>query len=55
MIQNGISTTGATDSIVCGQKIPSFSAAGLPNNRVASQVARQGSFLQLKDTQDAHK
>ena len=46
--------TGLISLIVHGQKIPPFSA-GHPNNKVATLVARQASFVQLKDSQDAHK
>ena len=55
MIQTGISATNTTDSIVRVQKIPIFSNTGLPHNKVASQVARQVSLVQIKDTQDTHK
>jgi len=34
MIQTGISTIDAMNSIARGQKIPIFSAAGLPHNEV---------------------
>lgn len=36
MIQTGISTIDAMNSIARGQKIPIFSAAGLPHNEVSS-------------------
>ena len=45
---------GPISSIARGQKIPPF-AAGLPHNKVAALVARQASFVQLKDSQDAHE
>jgi vacuolar-type H+-ATPase subunit B/Vma2 len=43
------------NSIACGKKIPIFSAAKLPHNKVATQIGCQTSLLQLKDTQDTHK
>ena len=36
MIQRGISAIDTMNSIVCGQKIPTFSAAGLPHNEVCA-------------------
>ena len=36
MIQTGISTIDTMNSIARGQKIPIFSAAGLPHNEVRS-------------------
>ena len=44
---------GPISSIARGQKIPSF-CAGLPHNKVATLVARQVSFIQLKDPQNTH-
>lgn len=40
-IQTGISTIDGTNTLVRGQKLPIFSAAGLPHNNVALQIARQ--------------
>ena len=40
-IQTGISTIDGTNTLVRGQKLPVFSAAGLPHNNVALQIARQ--------------
>ena len=39
MIQTGISTIDVMNSIARGQKIPIFSAAGLPHNEVRSDFA----------------
>jgi V-type H+-transporting ATPase subunit B len=39
MIQTGISTIDTMNSIARGQKIPIFSAAGLPHNEVCLEVA----------------
>ncbi|KAH8060367.1 hypothetical protein JL721_9128 [Aureococcus anophagefferens] len=56
MIQTGISAIDVMNSIARGgQKIPLFSAAGLPHNEVAAQIARQASLVQLKDTMDGHE
>jgi V-type H+-transporting ATPase subunit B len=43
------------NSVARGQKIPLFSAAGLPHNEVAAQIVRQASLVQLKDTLDGHE
>lgn len=40
-IQTGISTIDGMNTLVRGQKLPIFSAAGLPHNYLASQIARQ--------------
>lgn len=40
-IQTGISTIDGLNTLVRGQKLPIFSAAGLPHNEVAAQIARQ--------------
>lgn len=40
-IQTGISTIDAMNTLVRGQKLPIFSASGLPHNDVALQIARQ--------------
>jgi len=40
-IQTGISAIDGMNTLVRGQKLPIFSGAGLPHNRVAAQVARQ--------------
>jgi len=55
MIQTGISAIDVMNSVARGQKIPIFSAAGLPHNEVAAQIARQASLVKLKDTMDAHE
>jgi len=55
MIQTGISTIDVMNSVARGQKIPLFSAAGLPHNEVAAQIVRQSSLVQLKDTMDSHQ
>ena len=40
MIQTGISTIDTMNSIARGQKIPIFSAAGLPHNEVVHDFIR---------------
>ncbi len=44
-IQTGISTIDTMFTLVRGQKLPMFSASGLPHNNVAAQVARQAKVL----------
>jgi V-type H+-transporting ATPase subunit B len=55
MVQTGISAIDVMNSIARGQKIPIFSAAGLPHNEVAAQVARQATLVAKKDTMDSHE
>lgn len=45
MIQTGISTIDVMNSIARGQKIPLFSAAGLPHNEIAAQICRQAGLV----------
>jgi len=40
-IQTGISTIDGMNTLVRGQKLPIFSASGLPHNDIALQIARQ--------------
>ena len=40
-IQTGISTIDGLNSLVRGQKLPIFTASGLPHNRLAAQIVRQ--------------
>jgi V-type H+-transporting ATPase subunit B len=40
MIQTGISAIDTMTSIARGQKIPLFSAAGLPHNEIGAQICR---------------
>jgi len=53
MIQTGLSVLDVQLSIARGQKIPLFSAAGLPHNEIAAQIARQSSLVSHKDTMDS--
>ena len=52
MIQTGISAIDTMTSIARGQKIPLFSAAGLPHNYIAAQICRQASLVKGKDVLD---
>lgn len=49
MIQTGISTIDVMNSIARGQKIPIFSAAGLPHNEIAAQICRQSGLVKTRD------
>ncbi len=44
-IQTGISTIDGMNTLVRGQKLPIFSASGLPHNDIALQIARQAKVL----------
>lgn len=44
-IQTGISTIDGLNTLVRGQKLPIFSLAGLPANKLASQLARQAKIV----------
>jgi len=52
MIQTGISCIDLQCSIARGQKIPLFSAAGLPHNEIAAQICRQASLVQRSSVVD---
>ncbi len=55
MIQTGISSIDVMNSIARGQKIPIFSAAGLPHNEIAAQICRQAGLVRKghgKDVMD---
>eukprot|EP00036_Acanthoecidae_sp_10tr_P002168 CAMPEP_0182931344 /NCGR_PEP_ID=MMETSP0105_2-20130417/28082_1 /TAXON_ID=81532 ORGANISM="Acanthoeca-like sp., Strain 10tr" /NCGR_SAMPLE_ID=MMETSP0105_2 /ASSEMBLY_ACC=CAM_ASM_000205 /LENGTH=520 /DNA_ID=CAMNT_0025069765 /DNA_START=17 /DNA_END=1579 /DNA_ORIENTATION=+ len=56
MIQTGISAIDCMNSVARGQKIPIFSAAGLPHNEIAAQICRQAGLVkQTKGTKDGHE
>src|SRR6266480_4731908 len=57
MISTGISAIDAMNSIARGQKIPIFSAAGLPHNEIAAQICRQAGLVKkpTKDVHDGHE
>ena len=50
MIQTGISSIDVMNSIARGQKIPIFSAAGLPHNEIAAQICRQAGLVKQHNT-----
>ena len=52
MIQTGISPIDVMNSIARGQKIPLFSANGLPHNEIGAQICRQASLVKGKDIYD---
>lgn len=57
MISTGISTIDTMNSIARGQKIPIFSAAGLPHNEIAAQICRQAGLVKMpnKGVHDGHE
>jgi len=48
-IQTGMSNIDGMNTLVRGQKLPIFSASGLPHNQLASQIARQAQVLGTKE------
>lgn len=48
-IQTGISSIDGMNTLVRGQKLPLFSAAGLPHNLLAAQIARQAKVLSASE------
>ncbi|HHS51060.1 MAG TPA: V-type ATP synthase subunit B [candidate division Zixibacteria bacterium] len=44
-IQTGLSAIDGLNTLVRGQKLPIFSASGLPHNMVAAQIARQAKVV----------
>lgn len=48
-IQTGISVIDGMCSLVRGQKLPIFSASGLPHNILAAQIARQAEIASRED------
>ncbi|KAI9869496.1 MAG: Vacuolar ATP synthase subunit B [Trichoglossum hirsutum] len=56
MISTGISAIDTMNSIARGQKIPIFSAAGLPHNEIAAQICRQAGLVKpTKGIHDDHE
>ena len=49
-IQTGISAIDGMNTLVRGQKLPIFSAAGLPHNQLAAQIVRQA---KLRDSSES--
>lgn len=48
-IQTGISAIDGLNTLVRGQKLPIFSASGLPHAQLAAQIARQSKVLNADD------
>jgi len=48
-IQTGISAIDGLNTLVRGQKLPIFSASGLPHASLAAQIARQAAVLNTSD------
>lgn len=48
-IQTGISSIDHLNTLVRGQKLPVFSASGLPHKELAAQIARQAAVLNTDD------
>lgn len=56
MISTGVSAIDTMNSIARGQKIPIFSASGLPHNEIAAQICRQANLVRpTKDVHDGHE
>lgn len=51
----GISTIDVMNSIARGQKIPLFSAAGLPHNDIAAQICRQAGLVSHGGAEDGEE
>ena len=49
-IQTGISSIDVLNTLVRGQKLPIFSASGLPHNELAVQIAAQSTVIGGKDS-----
>ena len=48
-IQTGVSAIDGLNTLVRGQKLPVFSASGLPHAELAAQIARQAKVLNAND------
>jgi len=51
-IQTGISTIDGLNTLVRGQKLPIFSASGLPHSELAAQIARQAKVVRPSDNSE---
>ncbi|WP_049969256.1 ATP synthase subunit B [Haladaptatus cibarius] len=51
-IQSGVSAIDGMNTLVRGQKLPIFSASGLPHNELALQIARQASVPEDDESDD---
>ncbi|MCL2375265.1 MAG: V-type ATP synthase subunit B [Firmicutes bacterium] len=49
-IQTGVSAIDGLNTLVRGQKLPVFSASGLPHASLAAQIARQATVINSKDS-----
>jgi len=45
-IQTGLSVIDGLNTLIRGQKLPIFSASGLPHNRIAAQIVRQAKITE---------
>jgi len=52
-IQTGISAIDGMNTLVRGQKLPLFSASGLPHNELALQIARQAEVPEEEEDEDS--
>ncbi|WP_396610858.1 ATP synthase subunit B [Haloferax sp. S1W] len=52
-IQTGVSAIDGMNTLVRGQKLPIFSASGLPHNDLALQVARQATVLEEEGDEES--
>jgi V/A-type H+-transporting ATPase subunit B len=52
LIQTGISAIDGLNTLTRGQKLPIFSAAGLPGNKLAAQIVSQAKVLGAKNGTD---
>jgi len=48
-IQTGVSVIDGMNTLVRGQKLPIFSGAGMPHNKLAAQIVRQATVLGEKE------
>lgn len=53
-IQTGISTIDGLNTLVRGQKLPIFSASGLPHSEFAAQIARQSKVVKPDGTTEGN-
>merc|ERR1719245_2906138 len=54
MIETGVSAIDLMMSIARGQKIPIFSAAGLPHNDIAAQICRQAGLVKKEGQEESN-
>ncbi len=51
-LQTGISTIDVSTTLVRGQKLPIFSASGLPHSELAAQISRQVQMAQIDENNE---